>query len=361
VAFQTLANAALFQFQANPASDAVDSSFSHECESGLASTASYAKLQCIPSEHVITMSPVATKSSSTFALSFGLRSAAAFDSGLPVLAGEPIERLFGEARPAARMGPLERFEVGVWSLGVALVPTSPERLESDTHRIYREVFETTRHLNLARIWNYVPGINEPGAGGLENYRVFCRGRSLAFEGHHGSRFKASLPAASAVGTGSSVLTVAFAATRLATTHLENPLQVPAYEYPEDYGPRSPSFARATVVPTAGRSTVFISGTAAIRGHASMAPAHTLDQLDYTVENLQAISAAAGLGPSLGADRPAGSRSFKVYLRHPRDHPAVAAVLAERLFRAGDAVSYLQANICREALAIEIEATLMGEG
>src|SRR6185369_4357459 len=102
-------------------------------------------------------------------------------------------------------------------------------------------------------------INESGPGEMENYRIFCRGRSLAFERHFCAGFKARLPAASAVGSKSSALTVAFAASTRPPRHVENPLQVPAYDYPGEYGPRAPSFARATIVPGANDATVFISG------------------------------------------------------------------------------------------------------
>ena len=204
----------------------------------------------------------------------------------------------------------------------------------------------------------MPAINEPGPGGLENYRLFCRGRSLAFEQHCGRGFKAQLPSASAVGSKSAALTVVFAACPTLPRHVENPLQVPAYNYPSDYGPRAPSFSRATVVAGPEHATVFISGTAAIRGHASVAPQNLRSQLACTLENLAGISAACGLGPELDRGGRA-ARHFKVYLRHAADLPVVAATLAERLLAATDQVSYLQADLCRAPLLVEIEATLFG--
>ena len=64
------------------------------------------------------------------------------------------------------------------------------------------------------------------------------------------------PARAMVGSTASVV---FAATEATPRHFENPLQVPAYEYPGEYGPRSPSFARATVVAQPG-PCLFVSGT-----------------------------------------------------------------------------------------------------
>jgi len=204
----------------------------------------------------------------------------------------------------------------------------------------------------------VPAINATGPGGLENYRAFCRGRSLGFEQHYGRGFKMVLPAASAVGRPASALTVVFAAGSGQPRHVENPLQVPAYDYPTDYGPRAPSFARATVVPGPAHATVFISGTAAIRGHATIAPHSLRRQLECTLENLQAISAACGLGATLAAGTGA-TRHFKVYVRHAADQALVESILQERLLTDTDRVSYVQSDICRASLLVEIEASLFG--
>jgi hypothetical protein len=218
------------------------------------------------------------------------------------------------------------------------------------------MFDASRGWHLVRIWNYVPAINEPGFGELENYRIFCRGRSLAFEQRFGQEYISHVPAGSAVGRGSEEMVVIFAASRSQPRHVENPLQVPAYEYPASYGPRPPVFARATVVRDSASVAVFISGTAAIRGHATVAPHSTLDQLDCTIENLREISAACGLDSDLGA-RCASQRHFKVYLRKEADQPSVASALEARLFESGDHVSYLRADLCREPLQVEIEATI----
>ncbi len=288
-------------------------------------------------------------------ITFGADETGVFDAGLPVLAGEAVENLFGAAHSAGRAGPLALFQTKDWLLGAATVPLAAD-LDETTHRLYAAIFQATRGWHLARIWNYVPGINEPDAAGLERYRVFCRGRSLAFEEHHGQGFKALLPSASAVGCKSEALTVAFAASPLRPRHVENPLQVPAYDYPHEYGPRAPSFARATVVAGPHHSTVFISGTAAIRGHATVAPHSLRQQLECALENLHEISGACGLGSDLGQGG-GYARHFKVYVRHGEDQPRIAAVLEERLLVGADRVSYLQADICRAPLLVEIEASL----
>lgn len=276
-------------------------------------------------------------------------------TGLPVLGGVVIEHLFPSARPAGRQGRLTLFRMNGWVLGAATIPLLPS-LEEASHQLYLDIFSALGTNHLARIWNYVPAINRPGSAGLENYRSFCQGRSLAFEHHYGSGFRAHLPAGTAVGCQSSALTVAFAASPVAPRHVENPLQISACDYPREYGPRPPSFARATVVPTDDSRFVFVSGTAAIRGHGTVAPHDTREQLECTLENLRSISRACDVGDSLDAGG-RSQRHFKVYLRHPADLPAVSATLCERLLQTGDNVSYLHANICRSELNVEIEVSL----
>ena len=283
---------------------------------------------------------------------------ACFSTGLPVLDGLAVERVFPAAEPAGMAGPFMLSRAEGWLLGAATVPTGGI-IELATRELYTALFAVTRGMHLARVWNYVPAINAPEACGLERYRAFSRGRSLAFEAEFGRDFQRFVPAASAVGTDAAKLVVIFAATHRRLRHVENPRQLPAYEYPVEHGPRPPSFARATVVPGVdGRHDVFISGTAAIRGHATLAPGETLPQLASTLENLREISVACGLGADLARGR-AAVRHFKVYLRDAADLGAVRSLLDRELFGPGDQVSYLRSDICRRELTIEIEATLIG--
>ena len=293
----------------------------------------------------------------TLSIVLGADESGVFDAGLDVLTGEPAENLFGAARPAGRQGACSLFRTKGWLLGAATVPL-PAGLEEAAYRLYGDIFQATRGRHLARVWNYVPAINESKPGALENYRAFCQGRSLAFERQFGRDFKTLLPAASAVGHQSAALTVAFTACPVPPRHVENPLQVSAYDYPGTYGPRPPSFARATVVPGPAGATVFVSGTAAIRGHATVAPRSTPLQLECTLENLREISRACGLGPSLDRDG-RSTRHFKIYLRRAADQPLVAATLAKTLLSDRDRVSYLRADMCRASLLVEIEASLFG--
>lgn len=228
-------------------------------------------------------------------------------------------------------------------------------LEAGARHAYATLLKLIGTQRLYRTWNFVPRINAI-EGGLENYQRFCRGRSLAFEAHFGAGFRQQLAAASAVGTNDCSLTVVFLAGVDAPTHFENPAQVPAFNYPPQYGPRSPSFARATSVRTPAGEQIFISGTAAIRDHRTVGVGDLDAQLTCTCENLRLIAATAGAGGEVGAA--AGwRRSFRVYLRHGQDLAATKARLERELVRPGDVAQYLRADICRADLLVEIEAAL----
>ena len=196
--------------------------------------------------------------------------------------------------------------------------------------------------------------------GMENYRRFCRGRSVAFENQFGSTFQRQLPAASAVGATAGPLSVAFMAGAALPRHYENPQQVPAFEYPPSYGPRPPSFSRATVIHEDAQQTLFVSGTASIRGHATIGVSDLRAQLECTRENLDVIAVTAGAGPAFGA-HDGWQRTLKVYVRHQSDLAEIKADLEQHLVVEGDDISYLQADLCRADLLVEVEAVLSKTG
>jgi chorismate lyase/3-hydroxybenzoate synthase len=273
---------------------------------------------------------------------------------LPLLAGANSELLLAGAGEPMESDGCTLFQQGPLLAGFTVADSAWE-LEHAAGELYRRIFAAAGGLHLYRIWNYVPQIGALTRG-LENYHRFCRGRSLAFEEKFGKAFQRRLPAASAVGAISGPLAVGFLAGRPEPRHFENPRQVPAFEYPPEYGPRPPSFSRATVVTIGQTHRTFISGTAAIRGHATVATQDLDGQLDCMLENLELIGTATGAGPKLSRAA-AGQRTFKIYVRRAADLARVEAKLERELLRPGDAVSYLQADICRPDLLVEVEALL----
>ncbi|HYC88199.1 MAG TPA: Rid family hydrolase [Thermoanaerobaculia bacterium] len=243
--------------------------------------------------------------------------------------------------PSRQLGPEPLVEV--WQSdellfgAVALEETMP--LEDLSREHYARLISHVRasgYPYFLRVWNFVGGINELEE--RERYQLFCAGRHDAFvaAGYH---HDVDLPSASAVGMRGRGLITYFLASREAGVQVENPRQVAAYDYPPQYGPKSPSFSRATV----WGDTVFVSGTSSVVGYRTVHAGDVDAQLDETLRNIEVVLAQTGrtLDSVIAA---------KTYIRHAEDYPRVAARLKD-VFPVN---LYLEADICRKDLLIEIE-------
>lgn len=245
----------------------------------------------------------------------------------------------------------------------ALVQEVDFPLEQSAYEIYLNFLELTKDWNLYRVWNYVPYINEE-AFDLENYRSFCKGRSLAFEAFYGEDFNVKMPAASAVGINDNKLVLYFIAGKETAANTENPEQVPAFHYPKQYGPRSPSFARGTVVYKDGKQVGYLSGTASIKSHESVTLRNISEQLHTTLDNMSLVFERMGLlherlsYHGTMPDPAKYDRTFKVYIRHQEDAEYVRTLFSQSILASeDDHILYLRSDICRSELDLEIEAII----
>ncbi len=236
----------------------------------------------------------------------------------------------------------------------ALVKPITYPLENPIYDIYLNLLELTKDWNLCRIWNYVPYINDESRG-LENYKSFCKGRSLAFENFYGEDFGIKLPAGTAVGIRENIYILYFIAIKGNILNVENPQQVSAFYYPRQYGPRSPSFARGTVIDYQGKGIGYLSGTASIKGHQSLGKGDIVKQFYITLENMRLVFEQMGFGSNF-PDPQLYDRHFTIYLRHMSDLPTIQKLVAENLVGINHLI-YLHSDICRAELDIEIEGTI----
>lgn len=247
---------------------------------------------------------------------------------------------------------------GQWLHGVAEVDDREGGLQAASHRAYTDLFEVLAANvcpNLLRVWNYLADINRE-TDGSERYRQFNSGRQQAFIEARRSAFEGS-PAACALGTREGPLRVYFLAGRQPLLAIENPRQVSAYRYPHSYGPRSPTFSRAALVDIGGgRRALFVSGTASIVGHTTV---HIGDVRRQTEESLLNIATVRQVAAERGSVAfPADALVYTVYVRDPADLAVVREVFEQAVgadsAAAREAV-YVQADICRADLLVEIEA------
>lgn len=225
-------------------------------------------------------------------------------------------------------------------------------IQAEAQAIYASIFRLlgeTGFRHALRFWNYIPRINAEERG-VERYRLFNMGRHEAFAAA-GYLDPERIPAASAVGAveGQRV-TVCFLASRSAGAPIENPRQMSAYHYPREYGPRSPTFARALAYPAVDPTMLFVSGTSSIVGHRTLHAGDVALQTRESLANVEAVFEEARKRGDFSLDR----ASFKFYLRHAED---AALVRDEARNVLGDDVSIvlLNAEICRADLSVEVEA------
>ncbi len=227
-------------------------------------------------------------------------------------------------------------------------------LEITIHRMYNKVLGCMRvqgYPNLIRIWNYLSNINN-SRDGLERYQRFCIGRHQAFS-ERSNLFHSALPAASAVGMKSGPVLIYFIAQKTKGLHFENPRQMSAYHYPSTYGPKSPSFARATLSQQ-DRQTLFLAGTASIVGHATQHPRNIHEQTLETLRNLDALLDHVKKEVTDVESVRFTCQAVKVYIR-PGQPMMIVKEIIEKHLGSHVPTLYLAAKLCRKDLLVEIES------
>lgn len=280
------------------------------------------------------------------------RASGALCPGLQPLSAQPLREIWLSSTAVSHA----RDERCRWSrtgdlLLIGLdIDESRYRCQRDAIQLgYRALLSRARRLgcpHIIRIWNYMADINA-GTGDHERYRVFCEGRLAAFieAGYDASQF----PSACALGHHGGATVIYLLASRRPGIHFENPRQLSAYRYPRQYGPASPSFARATLLTGAEGRQLFVSGTASIVGHQSVHDACAARQLDATCQNIDAllahVAARTGSAPAMSM--------LKVYVRRREDLGVVRAGV-QRHFGPATPALFLHSDICRRELLVEID-------
>ena len=266
-----------------------------------------------------------------------------FESGLPWLAGGHCEILASGGTVEACMGGV--LLRGEDSLAGVLIAEEGNDFTESARWLYERLFSLLGDLRLFRIWNFVPWINQR-IDGLENYHAFNAGRHQAMQKAWGNSLTGKLPAASALGTYSGTLSLAFVAGKAPVKYFENPLQIPALDYPAQYGKLPPAFARGSIVNEPNGNTWHLSGTASIRGSETCG-ADFRTQLQLTLENIATLCAHM----EIPASRRAG---WKIFLRDPSNLAASQAAMQRAYPQDAASMIFLQADICREDLQVEVE-------
>ena len=219
--------------------------------------------------------------------------------------------------------------------------------------------------DVVRQWNYIGEILSID-NQYQNYQIFNEVRSEFYTAH---RTLKSFPAATGIGMRLGGVIMDFNAVRLgertAVFPVNNPHQLNAYEYSQnvlkglaDKGKKEknpPQFERALLLFRNGHGTLFISGTASIRGQETIGEGDIKTQTLITIDNIRQLADIERVSRLIN-DRRIYQFDYlfiRTYIRNKYDFSIVKEICSEH-FPDVPAI-YIQADICRDDLLVEIEA------
>jgi enamine deaminase RidA (YjgF/YER057c/UK114 family) len=217
-----------------------------------------------------------------------------------------------------------------------------------------------------RTWLYLGDIVGT-EGESQRYKELNRARSdfyrdRKFGANHTPRGwnRPVYPASTGIGTGGTdvmISSIALATDRddVVLLPLENPQQTSAFDYGQQFGRKSPKFARAMAIAAGDVATIFVSGTASITQSETRFIGDVEGQTRQTLDNIEALigednfrgHGLAGLGATFD-----DLALVRVYIKRQEDYAKTRATCEARL---GELPStYAVADICRPELLVEIE-------
>lgn len=216
--------------------------------------------------------------------------------------------------------------------------------------------------DLLRTWIYIGGITQ-GPHDETRYQRVNAARQDAFrEVSIGMGALCSpFPASTGIGTHGSSLTLGMLSCKIRSgmrvVALENRRQTSAFQYPKEESLIAPLFSRAVAILGDAQAMVFVSGTASIIGAKSVHVGNIEQQTRQTLENINNLLSARLLSDYDCYPATSGLESivsYTVYIKRREDITVVRAVCAALLPERAVA-TFVQADVCRTELLVEIEA------
>lgn len=257
-----------------------------------------------------------------------------------------------------------------WMVGAGLNSKSNSILESadNSFRKLSSVLNDAKvnFDTIVRQWNYIGEIlNESKIDGnyMQHYQQFNEVRNSYY-----SQFRkcACFPAATGIGIKYANVGIDLHAVEsnssIEIIPVRNPVQDDSYHYGQDVlvgnpvvHKQPPQFERALLLTLGTSSRLIISGTASIVGQKTIGIGDVELQTKFTINNIEILSSHSNLKnqyPNL-ATYPDKYCYLRVYVRNRSDINAVKKICRDHY---GDVpMTFIQADICRENLLVEIEA------
>lgn len=203
--------------------------------------------------------------------------------------------------------------------------------------------------NIVRQWNYIEQITHLSPEG-QNYQQFNDARSRFYAK---TDWVNGYPAATGIGTSHGGVTIVVDAAKNSSKcsqAIDNPLQVSAHAYSQQVlidsditrHKSTPKFERARRLDIGTESTIYISGTAAIRGEESSPSNDITEQLKLTMENIAHLYDSSEYRVEM----------LRIYLKHRSNWQEVNNWIKNNCNNIETLC--VEADICRQELLIEIE-------
>jgi enamine deaminase RidA (YjgF/YER057c/UK114 family) len=223
--------------------------------------------------------------------------------------------------------------------------------------------------NVIRQWNYIENITnytDQIDGKSQHYQIFNDIRSQYYQN---SNFVTGYPAATGIGTNSGGVVIDFIALKgnenILISPIKSPVQTDAHKYSHEVlAPNimhsnlretTPKFERAKLISSGKNTTVFVSGTAAIKGENTIPDSDVTVQTKVTFENIEKLTSDQNLSIH-GLILPYKEKSLsliRVYVKYETDIVAVQKI-CESSYKNIPCI-IVQSDICRDNLLVEVEA------
>ena len=241
-----------------------------------------------------------------------------------------------------------------------ITPSSPDaNIKKQSEDIFAQLNEILAKNNfkisdIYRQWNYIEQITSMH-NGRQNYQEFNDARSRFY---NNTDWANGYPAATGIGTscgGIMVEVYAVKGEKSISHAIDNPLQISAHNYSQkvltgksDESERTtPKFERARLV----GNTVYISGTAAIKGEDSLSLDNTVEQTAETMQIIKQLVATENLPI---AAKNSTYTLLRIYIKKGKEASSVIRFMEKNF--PDTPKHYLEADVCRPELLVEIEGT-----
>lgn len=227
---------------------------------------------------------------------------------------------------------------------------------------------------VVRQWNYIPRLVEEvddEGKTFQNYQIFNEIRQKYYSYY---KKKNGYPAATGIGSSNGVVTISFIAVSdtlcECSYELSNPNQIDAYNYGQEVligdpllelQKKTPLFERGKVMCESEQSTFFISGTASILGQETVYLDDVAGQTKQTIQNITSLmspDATKGAAQIIPMNLPKELAYLRVYIKDKSDFPIVRQI-CEKEYGANSFINYVEAEVCRTNLLVEIEGEFIG--